>query len=221
MVTELSKDITKYWGFNGKVGEWDYLIDLNESLSISEIRFRYFDWLSSVLDKLVGLHSVLKLEFNIVDFDDQGVEINYEEAVDYKIDEEFSLSDFLTFLNNNYQNFYLTNLNFELSTRIVTVENDFVIDNSAELMFCFDSDVSYFLKKTEFTVTYTTYIDVWFMKTINSDRNLIENKRFHKENTERLNQLLNSFSGINNATCYSYESDHYFSFLDKNSVRIE
>lgn len=220
MVKKLSKDITKYWGFNGTVGEWNYVINLDESLSVDEIRFRYSDWLSSVLNKLVALHTILKVEYDLVDFDEHGAQISSEEAVEYKLESDFSLSDFLAFLNENYQNYYLTNINFELATHIVSAENNFVVDNSAELMVCFDSDVAYFLKKTEFTFTYTIYIDVWFKETINSERNLTTNNLFHEENTKNLNQLLKSFSGINNATCYSYESDHYFLQIDKNGVRV-
>ena len=218
MVNRLSVDITKYWGFNRIVGEWDYLVTVEAPISVEEIQLHYFEWLSTVLDKLDSLHSVVSLEYSLVKMDKHGVEIDIVEGIRFKMEGEFNLSEFLSDLNATYNNYYLTNLNFELSTKVVMAENNLVIDNSAELMISFDEDISYFFNSPEFTFAYTTYIDVWFEETRNSQGQSRKNELYQKENAESLIQLLKNFSEMNNAHCYSYSSDNYYSSIDKNGI---
>ncbi len=212
------KNWTKSWGFSGLVGEWHIELPGGQGDDIDGRFNKLIDVLERIVPLLKPLHQLRKAIIDISLLSEELEENGEIKEKEFREDvelEAISLEDLVPAIKRviqPYTRYLIARVDIDLDAQVWDETGEIIFPESAELYIGSDS-YALMGKEVELYISFSTFIDVWLPKTLDSDGVWRDNTEASRLNHPRLQGFLQALEKNCDSEIVKGESHYYSEFL--------
>lgn len=207
--------LDKTWGFSGLVGEWhlERSEKVSDNLSFRAKFEKLVEFFKIIIPIISKLHQLNQAKIDISFISEDGAEKDFWEDVEL---DTIDLDNLLTNICKIIQpldNCLITRIDIDLDTKVIHNQEETIVPQSANLYIGADNDWDN--QYYEIYLSYSTFIDVWLEKTLDSGKKYRDNSTWSQENKPNLIIFLKELEKKTNTILVKGESYYYSEQLKK------